>query len=61
MTTKFPNAEIRENQENQNLYLVRDSNKVSPEYQHYYYTTIFGKAPGNMSACQYKICKWSKL
>ena len=46
MTTKFPTAEILENQENQNLYLVRDSNKVSPEYQHYYYyTTIFGKSP----------------
>jgi hypothetical protein len=61
MATKFPTAESRENQENQNLYLVPDSNKGSPEYQHYYYTTIFGKTPGNTCACQNKICRWSEF
>lgn len=40
MTTKFPNAVGRENQD---PYLARDSNKEYPEYQHYYYTTICGK------------------
>ena len=62
MTTKFPTAERHENQKNQNnLYLVRDSTGGTTEYRPYYYTTTFGKTPGNKSACQNKICKWSEL
>jgi hypothetical protein len=62
MTTKFPTAESHENQNN--LYMVRDSTKGSTEYRPYNYTTIFGKTHGNTSACQNKLRKrsqWTKV